>query len=214
MPLPRFFKLSAAEQDRLLSAATEEFAAHGYEDASVNRLLARAKISKGALYYYFSDKDDLYATVVERTILSVGVPEGPAFEPKRAADFWPAIERYARWGFEQVHQHPKEMQAIRAFQRDLRRHRKPAFENALAMVRANFLRLVQLGQELGCVRTDLDEALLVELLDAVDSVIDARLFAEPNLSARAVAKKYSALAVDLGRRLVDPRFSPRKEKRS
>jgi AcrR family transcriptional regulator len=214
MPLPRFFKLSAVEQRRLLAAATAEFAAHGYDDASVNRLLARAKISKGALYYYFSDKDDLYATVVERAISSIDLPSGPDFVPTTAADFWPAIGRYAEWGFQQVRAHPKEMKAIRAFQRDLRRHRKPAFENAIALVRARFRTLVEAGQALGCVRGDLDTDLLVELLDALDAVIDARLFSEPDPGAKTVAKRYAALSIDLGRRLVAPTFNPGKERRS
>ena len=34
--------------------------AHGFENASLNRIIKKAGISKGAMYYYFDDKMDLY----------------------------------------------------------------------------------------------------------------------------------------------------------
>jgi AcrR family transcriptional regulator len=210
MPLPRFHKLPPAEQRRILDAATAEFARGGYEGASLNHLLAGLEMSKGALYYYFSDRDDLYAAVVERAILAFSGELAGTFAPRSAAEFWPAIEALAVRGFEYIRKHPKETQALRSFQQDLRRHQKPAFEKALGMVRSNFRVLVRRGIELGCVRTDIGEDLLVELLDAVDAVVDARLFAEDHLGGRAAAKKYAALSIDLGRRIAAPEHAPKK----
>jgi AcrR family transcriptional regulator len=43
----------------------QEFANYGFEDASINRILENAKMSKGAAYYYFEDKADLLATTVQ-----------------------------------------------------------------------------------------------------------------------------------------------------
>jgi AcrR family transcriptional regulator len=211
MPLPRFFKLPQREQDRLLEIAGAEFGRHGYAEASLNRILAKAKLSKGALYYYFSDKDDLYAAVVERAVSGLGdVLAG--FAPKTAKEFWPAVEAFAAKGFELARRHPEEMKRVRSFQRDVRLHRRPAFEPVVAMVREQFRRLVRRGRELGCVRDDLDEELLVELIESVDALIDARLFSEPDPFGRATARRYAALSVDLGRRLVDPTLTL-KEKR-
>src|SRR5258708_8776667 len=65
MPFPRFDKLPQEKRERLLEIAAEEFAKHGFEDGSVNRILERAKMSKGAAYYYFEDKIDLFFTVVQ-----------------------------------------------------------------------------------------------------------------------------------------------------
>ena len=64
MPRPRFDKLPEEKRERILEAAAKEFVAHGYDGASMNRMLAEAGISKGAAYYYFDDKADLYATAV------------------------------------------------------------------------------------------------------------------------------------------------------
>ena len=44
---------------RILDAALAEFGAHGYLDASIDEIAARAGVTKGAVYYWFEDKDDL-----------------------------------------------------------------------------------------------------------------------------------------------------------
>src|SRR5215467_11046824 len=64
MPFPRFYKLPQEKRERLLEVAAQEFVQHGFEDASINRILERAQMSKGAAYYYFEDKVDLFCTVV------------------------------------------------------------------------------------------------------------------------------------------------------
>ena len=65
MPFARFGKLSPEKRERILEVAAQEFARHGYEDACINRILEQAEMSKGAAYYYFEDKVDLFCTVVE-----------------------------------------------------------------------------------------------------------------------------------------------------
>ncbi len=47
--------------ERVLAAALAEFAERGYQGASIEDIAARAELTKGAVYYYFSDKDDLAA---------------------------------------------------------------------------------------------------------------------------------------------------------
>ena len=63
MPLPRFEKLPTARQQAIYDAALEELSAHG-PAASVNRILAACAVSKGALYYYFADRDDLLRSAI------------------------------------------------------------------------------------------------------------------------------------------------------
>jgi AcrR family transcriptional regulator len=56
IPSPR---PSGEVRERILSAAVDLFAAHGYDATSVSEVVARAGVTKGALYHYFSAKDDL-----------------------------------------------------------------------------------------------------------------------------------------------------------
>ncbi|MBK8263243.1 MAG: TetR/AcrR family transcriptional regulator [Nannocystis sp.] len=64
MPKPTFHNLPEPKRRRLIDAAIGEFAAHPYPEASLDRIAARAKVSKGSLYQYFHDKADLYRHLV------------------------------------------------------------------------------------------------------------------------------------------------------
>jgi AcrR family transcriptional regulator len=51
---------------RLLEAATQLFAEHGYEGTSIESVLAATGTSRGALYHHFAGKDALFEAVLER----------------------------------------------------------------------------------------------------------------------------------------------------
>lgn len=46
-------------RQRVLAAAVELFAANGFDGTSVQEIVERAQVTKGALYHYFTSKDDL-----------------------------------------------------------------------------------------------------------------------------------------------------------
>ena len=94
VPRPRFAKLDPEKRRAILDAAMEEFASSGYERASYNRIIERAGVSKGAMYYYFDDKEDLFTTVVQQVMeLAMGqFTEFPAFES--ATEFWNATREF------------------------------------------------------------------------------------------------------------------------
>jgi AcrR family transcriptional regulator len=55
---------SAATKERLLAAATDEFAAHGIAGARVDRIAAAARANKQLIYAYFGSKEQLFDAVV------------------------------------------------------------------------------------------------------------------------------------------------------
>ncbi|MGW0002220.1 TetR family transcriptional regulator [Nocardia grenadensis] len=55
-----------ATRDRILAAATAEFAEYGTAGARINRIAAAAHASKDRLYAYFPGKSELYAAVTEQ----------------------------------------------------------------------------------------------------------------------------------------------------
>lgn len=50
---------------KILDSAFEEFAQQGYGLSSVNTICMKGSISKGILYHYFKDKDELYLVCVK-----------------------------------------------------------------------------------------------------------------------------------------------------
>lgn len=57
-------KMSAAKEKIILSAESL-FSQHGYESTSVNTIISKAKVSKGAFYHHFKTKEDLILAIVE-----------------------------------------------------------------------------------------------------------------------------------------------------
>ncbi|PSR24184.1 MAG: hypothetical protein C7B45_00840 [Sulfobacillus acidophilus] len=54
--------------ERLIRVATALFSQRGYDATSVNDIVEAAELTKGALYYYFSAKEDLLYAIHQRFI--------------------------------------------------------------------------------------------------------------------------------------------------
>lgn len=55
-----FLRLPEEKRNRFLEAAWEEFTSVPFEEASINKIVRRAKVPRGSFYQYFSDKEDLF----------------------------------------------------------------------------------------------------------------------------------------------------------
>jgi AcrR family transcriptional regulator len=165
VPLQRFAKLDTEKQRRLLAAAAQEFAAHGFEGAALHRIMESAGMSKAALYYYFHDKSDLYAAAIEEAWRAMLPPAPLDLASLDAASFWPELLRYYLAMLEQAAREPWLAAAGKLFY-----HVAPEsgvgelVAEQLGAARRVLERLVRRGQELGVVRRDLPEGLLVALV--------------------------------------------------
>ena len=65
--MPRVVKHPDVRRAELLDRATELFLRHGYDNVSLNDLIADAGVSKGAFYHWFPSKDALVAALAERS---------------------------------------------------------------------------------------------------------------------------------------------------
>ena len=52
-------------KERLIESALTEFSEKGYMKASLRKICADAGVTTGALYFFFKDKEDLFAAIVE-----------------------------------------------------------------------------------------------------------------------------------------------------
>lgn len=53
-------------RERLIESARAEFSKKGYTKASLRKICADAGVTTGALYFFFKDKEDLFAAIVEQ----------------------------------------------------------------------------------------------------------------------------------------------------
>ena len=70
---------AGATRRALLAAAREASGERGYGPTSIDEIVRRAGLTKGALYHHFRDKDDLFEAVVEEVKREVTNVVGAAF---------------------------------------------------------------------------------------------------------------------------------------
>ena len=178
----RFANLPPARQQAILAAALHEFAMHGFHDASLNRIIDAAGISKGSMYYYFDDKEDLFAYVTRVEFEHLFAALGPVDLPAELApdDFWSALQTYYLDSMAALAARPQLPSLVRAWlatsgnaalqraQQDLERELLPWLEHIVAA-----------GQACDAVRTDLPPGLLIAVALGMGRAMDTWLLTEP-----------------------------------
>ena len=71
--------------------AIREFAAFGYDKASINRIVDNCQIAKGSFYQYFEDKKDLFLYLVKRVNEKKLEYISPVFQNPEQFDFFTLI---------------------------------------------------------------------------------------------------------------------------
>ena len=116
MPLTRYESIDESLKTRILDVSKQEFAAHGYEGASYNKIIQKIGISKGSMYYYFENKEDLFITCFLDEALSTGTfriatTSFPLTEDKPS--YWDSIKAMTSKQWNDVFQHPVLMSLMR-----------------------------------------------------------------------------------------------------
>jgi AcrR family transcriptional regulator len=205
MPRPRFDRLPADKRQRILEAAAREFTAYGYEAASLNKILEEAGISKGAAYYYFDDKADLYTTTLLHYMAEV-LADIP-FDVNRftADNFWAEVANLYRHQFAHYYERPWVLGITKSggpvsMEMLAEGPMAELWESAQGLLSQLVLR----GRELGVIRDDLPDDLLQALLIGVDSAHDQWLFAHwAGMSPAEIGVAAGRMA-DTLRRLLQP----------
>lgn len=206
MPRPRFEKLPPEKRELILETAAKEFAAHGYEGASLNQILATAGISKGAAYYYFDSKIDLYVTTV--TYYAVEFMNGldMDFEGLTAVSFWPTLQNLYEQQFTQFAERPWVFGVVKSG--------GPIDLEALATgelgeygqkIEGMLESILRQGMALGVVRTDLPDALLFRLVAALDDAHDKWLLSQLSNLNHEELKAAAGQMVGLLQQLLAPK---------
>jgi AcrR family transcriptional regulator len=206
MPYPRFNKLPVEKRTKLLDIAAQEFAKYGFEDASVNRILEQAHMSKGAAYYYFEDKVDLFCTVIqyamERLKLIDTQFDVASLTPET---FWPTFAELHRQPLLRSFEQPWLFASLRAAGRlsPSALEKEPLATIAQQIV-AYAMSFVLRGQQLGIIRKELQADLLFDWIAGLDNASDTWLLARWEQLDRDAIASISDQTVDAMRRVLIP----------
>jgi AcrR family transcriptional regulator len=203
---PRFDNLDDDKKERIIEAAGEEFADKGFDGASINAIIAQAGISKGSLYYYFEDKTDLFATVMTHASERVlKVTKTLTFDHLTAENFWSSLEAMTEQGMAYAVKKPWFMRLSRTF---FERYQAGDKSQAVQQVinwshRAN-MALIERGQALGVVRTDVPADMLAAATMGVGEGMSRWLLTRWDDSTQEDFIRYKKTQLDLMRRILSP----------
>ena len=174
MPYPRFERLAQNKRDLLLDVAAQEFANHGFEQASINRILERSHMSKGAAYYYFEDKADLFCAVIQYASERLDLASVQV-EPTMltTGNFWTTIAEIHRLPLVRAMERPWLFKILNvAAQRALADLDREPLASLTQQMRTLLIDLIKQGQSIGAIRTDLPDDLILSWILALDGASD------------------------------------------
>jgi AcrR family transcriptional regulator len=204
MVRPRFAKLPEEQRQTILRVALAEFATHGFHDASLNRIIDAAGISKGSMYYYFDGKDDLYAFVASTELAGLFEQVGPLpqLDAGDADTFWAVLEDYYLRLLKALTASPQLAALLRGWSAATK---SPGFQSVQSDLEQESLPWVEqaliAGQRVGAVRDDLPAALLIAVVLGMGEAMDVWMLSQqpadhdlPELVAALVGMIRSAVS--------------------
>jgi AcrR family transcriptional regulator len=205
-------RLDDAKRERLIDAAIEEFAEHGFDAASYNKIIESSGLSKGTVYYYFDNKDSLLETVLDeicqRFLKAVGGMELPETKEEYWSAEWEYHQRVGRF-FSENPLVGRVMHWLSANDFHLDERLAPAHERVSCFTR----KLLARGQELGTVRKDFPLETIERLMHAIGKVLAADIIGEDPLNTGLLPQqeemgirieKFINMVHDLDKRILTP----------
>ncbi len=205
MPRPRFERLEPEKQRAILDAASHEFAEHGFQQASFNRIIENAGFSKGAMYYYFDDKKDLYLTVLRTYQGQILAELGELPEVSSPAEYWAALSDLFSHAAQVKMKHPEFIHLGMSMLKSMLNGelQVPAHE-LFGEVMGWVEELVTVGQGVGAVRTDLPTGLLVALIFGALEAADMWLVQQIDVLEDLDMEGAHAFSIGLFKRILEP----------
>ncbi|VAW23600.1 Transcriptional regulator, AcrR family [hydrothermal vent metagenome] len=197
-------KMKPEKRSALFAAAAHEFTEHGFERASLNRIISTLKMSKSSFYHYFASKSDLFQQIMVQAFAPLNAVAA-RFEPQElnANNFWPELLHMAEIASAMAQEAPEIISAGRMFYRNL------DDEDGLCAKMMEFplaltTRLLEHGQKLGVIRHDLPLPLLISSVMALGMALDRWGLENFTTLDGAEISRLNEQGVDLFKRVLTP----------
>jgi len=169
MPLARYESIDESLKTRILDVSKGEFGAHGYEGASYNKIIQKIGISKGSMYYYFENKEDLFVTCFLDEARLAGML---SFEMNKLSEvvdhdvYWNSIKMISSQQWNDVLHHPLFMSLMRQLASLGSDH--PIFRKLNAECEGlseygELMSLLEHGVQIGAIRDDVPLNVLIRM---------------------------------------------------
>jgi AcrR family transcriptional regulator len=188
-----------AKRLKILEAAAARFAQSGYEATSMDDLAIAAEVSKGSLYDYFKNKEDLFYGVFEWSMgrlmtASMERMRGEDGAQRRLAAFAEAsIEAFIA----EIELYPLTLEVWAAAAKSRTRARfRTAMQGLYTAYRAEVTGLIRAGQQSGEIKEDVDAAAIgAMLVGAIDGLF-LQYWIDPSFDPRVWVKSFLSALFD------------------
>jgi len=163
-----FLNLPEDKRSRITEVAIREFAARGYEGASINRMIERLQIAKGSIFQYFGDKRGLFTYVFDLAMDMVKDYLRDVRDSTRDADLFARLNQTLAAGIALVNDHPRIYALYLRLQSDQSIPLRDDILSSLRRYSHSYLRsLLKDARDRGELQADLDLDQAAFLLDAL-----------------------------------------------
>lgn len=107
MPTDTFFNLPEDKRRSICNVAIVEFAEYSFDQASINRIVARSGIAKGSFYQYFEDKQDLFLYLARLAAEAKAEYISPLMRNPEEHDFFTLLREAYISGIQFAAEHPE-----------------------------------------------------------------------------------------------------------
>lgn len=156
MPKQTFFNLPPSKRDRLTEAAIAEFAEFQFHDASINRIIAKANVSRGSFYQYFEDLEDLYMYIFQIVAEQKEAYIEEHFQTKPQGDIFTVLRNMYQVGLQFAIEHPAYAKIGNHLIKGDNNFKYKVMGEWEEYTKQYMMRLLKQGQKAGFVREDID----------------------------------------------------------
>lgn len=152
--------MSDEKRCRIVDAALQEFAAHSFNEASINRIIKNAEIPKGSFYQYFKNKEDLYLYFLDEVSKEFTDPLLLEKEMYPDANFFEVIQHTNREVLKLKNIKPEYIEIRMRAELDnnefIRNIRKKSTEK--------YIKIIERDKERGIIKPDADAEIIVDMI--------------------------------------------------
>ncbi len=103
----KFTQLTDSKQKSIIDASVYEFANNGFKNASVNKIVEKAGISKGSLFNYFKSKNLLFDHIYQIALREVKIYLAKVRDESENDNFFIRFNKIINSGVAFINKHPR-----------------------------------------------------------------------------------------------------------
>ena len=184
----------AARRAHIMDAAEVCFARSGFHRTSMADICKEAGVSAGALYVYFSSKEDLIAGIAERDRAKLA---GEFAELAGSNDLASALAKLGEHYAVEQPQHKRRMCVELGLEAGRNEAVAKIYNSVDTFVRESFEQLFARAEQEGRIRPALSPQALVQIIQVIGDGLFFRRAIDPNFDTREVIPAISAIVAGL-----------------